>query len=192
MGTYGSPHLLGQLSYCPLADQLLTILHGTQCGGGPATDIVEATYLLPPLDVPTSTEDLIVHHAQQLQKRPEDVHEKSARVLKARKQSAAQFVKCFSSTIQEYDFEVRSLVLVHNSHIEKELNRKTKPCFLGPMVVVHHTKGGTYLMAELSSAVSRLQYAAFQIIPLARFPHHIPVTSLFDDVKLEDIQLCSE
>src|SRR5882724_3534736 len=138
MGTYGSPHLLGQLSYCPLADQLLTILHGTQCGGGPATDIVEATYLLPPLDVPVSTEDLIVHHAQQLQKRPEDVHEMSARVLKARKQSAAQFVKHFSSTIQEYDFEVRSLVLVHNSHIEKELNCKTKPCF-GP-----HGGGSSY------------------------------------------------
>src|SRR5882724_11696592 len=58
-------------------------------------DIVEATYLLPPLDVPASTEDLIVHHAQQLQKRPEDLHEMSARVLKARKQSAAQFVKHF-------------------------------------------------------------------------------------------------
>ena len=55
-------------------------------------DIVEATYLLPPLDVPTTTEDLIAHHAQQLQKRPEDLREMSARVLKARKQSAAQFV----------------------------------------------------------------------------------------------------
>src|SRR5882724_6770218 len=102
-------------------------------------DIVEATYLLPPLDVPASTEDLIAHHAQQLQKRPEDLHEMSARVLKARKQSAAQFVKCFSSTIQDFDFEVGSLVLVHNSHVEKELNHKTKPQNLGPMVVVHHT-----------------------------------------------------
>jgi len=134
-------------------------------------DIAEATYLLPPLDVPTSTEDLIAHHAQQLQKRPEDLPEMSARVLKARKQSAAHFVKCFSSTIQDFDFEVGSLVLVHNSCIEKELNCKTKPCFLGPMVVVHRTKGGAYILAELNRAVSRLQYAAFQIIPyLARFP----------------------
>ena len=31
-------------------------------------DISEATYHLPPLDVPSSTEDLIAHHAQQLQK----------------------------------------------------------------------------------------------------------------------------
>src|SRR5882724_2112550 len=117
----------------------------------------------------------------------------SARVLKARKQSAAQFVKHFSSTIQEYDFEVGLLVLVHNSRIKKELNHKTKPHFLGPMVVVHHTKGGAYILVELNGAGSRLQYAGFRIIPyLARFPDHIPVTSLLDNVELEDIQLCSE
>ena len=117
----------------------------------------------------------------------------SARVLKARKQSAAQFVKRFSSTIQEYDFDVGLLVLVCNSHIKKELNHKTKPCFLGPMVVVHHTKGGAYILAELNGAISRLRYAAFHIIPyLARFPDRIPVTSLLDKVELEDVQLRSE
>src|SRR5882724_4334306 len=119
-------------------------------------DIAEATYLLPPLDVPASNEDLIAHHAQQLQKRPEDLCEMSGRVLKARKQSAAQFVKRFPSTIQDFYFEVGSLVLVCNSRIEKELNRKTKPCFLGPMVIVHRTKGGAYILAELNGAVSRL------------------------------------
>src|SRR5882724_8802123 len=60
-------------------------------------DIVETTSLLPPLDVPTSTEDLIAHHSQQLQKTLEDIHDMLARVLKARKQSVSQFVKCFSS-----------------------------------------------------------------------------------------------
>jgi len=103
-------------------------------------DIVEATYLLPLLNTPASTEDLIVYHAQQLQKFPEDLLDILARVLKARKQLAAQFVKHFSSTVQEHDFQVGSLVLVCNSHIEKELNQKTKTCFLGPMVVVHHTR----------------------------------------------------
>ena len=47
----------------------------------PPLDIVEAIYLLPPLNVPTSTEDLIAHHAQQLQKTLEDIHDMSARVL---------------------------------------------------------------------------------------------------------------
>src|SRR5882724_10091744 len=92
-------------------------------------DIAEATYLLPPLNVPASTEDLIAHHAQQLQKIPEDLREMSARVLKARKQSAAQFFKRFSSTIQEYDFEVGSLVLVHNSRIKRSSTAKPSLVF---------------------------------------------------------------
>src|SRR5882724_11630747 len=118
-------------------------------------DIVEVTYLLPPLNAPASTEDLIVYCTQQLQKCLEDLLE-SEIVLKARKQSAAEFMKHFSTTIQDYDFPVGSLVLVRNSHIEKELNRKTKPRFLGPMVVVHWTQGGAYILAELNGAVSRL------------------------------------
>src|SRR5882724_3750308 len=89
-------------------------------------DIAEATNLLPPLNAPASSEDLIEYCAQQLQKCLEDLLEMSARVLKARKQSAAEFVKYFSSTIQNHDFQVGSLVLVHNSHIKKELNCKTK------------------------------------------------------------------
>jgi len=68
-------------------------------------DITEGKYLLPPLNAPTSTKDLIVYHAQQLQKCPEDLLEMLARDLKARKQSAAEFIKHFSSTIQDYDFQ---------------------------------------------------------------------------------------
>jgi len=158
----------------------------------PPLDIVEATYLLPPLDVPTSTEDLIAHHAQQLQKTLEDIHDMSARVLNARKQSVAQFVKCFSS-IQDYDLLIGSLVLVCNSYIEKELNQKTKPHFLGPMVVVHCIKGGAYIVAELNGAASKLRYAAFRVIPyLVRFPDCIPVTSLLDETELEDLQFHSK
>ena len=86
-----------------------------------------------------------------------------------------------------------SLVLVCNSCIKKELNHKAEPWFLGPMVVVHQTQGGTYILAELNGTVSRLRYTMFRIIPyLARFPDHIPVTSLMDEAELEDVQICSE
>ena len=47
----------------------------------------------------------------------------------------------FSSMVQEHYFSVISLVLVPNSHIKK-FNCKMKPHFLGPMIVVHHMKGG--------------------------------------------------
>ena len=85
-------------------------------------DVAEATYLLPPREVPTSTECLIAHCAQQLLKQLEDLHDMADQVLKACKISAAQFVAQFASTIQDYDFSVGSLVLVRNSCIEKELN----------------------------------------------------------------------
>src|SRR6266481_6385234 len=63
-------------------------------------DIAEATYLLPPREVPMSTESLIAHHAQQLLKHPEDLRDMANWILKARKLSAAQFIAKFASTIQ--------------------------------------------------------------------------------------------
>ena len=90
-------------------------------------DIVEATYLLLPLDTPTSTEDLITHCAQQLLKRPEDLHDMGHWVLKACKLSAAQFVSHFASTIVDYDLLVGSLVLMQNSHVKRSLTARIRP-----------------------------------------------------------------
>ena len=115
-------------------------------------DIAEATYLLPPCKVPMSTESLIARHAQQLLKCPEDLQDMADWVLKARKVSAAQFVAKFASTIHDHDFVKGSLVLIRNSQVEKELNWKTKAHYLGPMVVVHWTAGGAYILAELDGA----------------------------------------
>jgi len=79
-------------------------------------DIAEATYLLPPSKCSLiSTEDLIAHHAQQLLKWPEDLHDMADHVLKARKLSVAQFVSRFASTIVDYDLLVGPLMLLWNS-----------------------------------------------------------------------------
>lgn len=58
-----------------------------------------------------------------------------------------------------------ALVLVRNSRVEKELDQKMKPRYLGPMVVVRHTFGGSYILAELDGLVSKMRYAAFHLIP---------------------------
>ena len=56
-----------------------------------------------------------------------------------------------------------------------------KPWYLGPMVVLCWTTGGSYLLAELDGAVSRLCYAAFQIIPYYPcFSSVICITELTD------------
>ncbi|KIJ12693.1 hypothetical protein PAXINDRAFT_82455, partial [Paxillus involutus ATCC 200175] len=63
------------------------------------------------------------------------------------------------------DFSPGSLVLVQNSRIKKELNRKTKPRYTGPMIVLCRTTSGSYLLAKLDRSVSKLCFAAFRLLP---------------------------
>jgi len=93
-------------------------------------DVAEATYLLPPIEIPASTESLIAYRVKQLQKHPEELRDMPAQVLKTCQQSVAQFIKSHATTIHNYDFQKGSLVLVCSSPIEKELNRKTKTATL--------------------------------------------------------------
>ena len=57
-------------------------------------------------------------------KKLEDLHDMLARVLKARKQSVAQFVKCFSSVIQDYNFQLYHLSLCATLISKKGLTRR--------------------------------------------------------------------
>ena len=156
-------------------------------------DIAEATYLLPPREVPMSTESLIACHAQQLLKCLEDLRDMADQVLMAQKVLAAQFVTKFASTINDHDFVKGSLVLICNSQVKKELNQKTRARYLGPMVVVHRMARGAYILAELDGAISRLRYTAFRVVPY--FPcslDNLPVDSILSTANLEDIALHSE
>ena len=156
-------------------------------------NIAEATYLLPPLDLPTLTETLSAYCVTQLLKHPEDLHDMAGRILCAQKISAVQFLECFAATIQEHDFAVSSLVLVRNSCIEKELNWKTKPRYLGPMIVVRCTQGGAYILAKMDGTISCLCYAAFHLLPY--LPHmldNISPTTIVAADNLEDLDLRSE
>ena len=92
------------------------------------------------------------------------------RVIQARFRSIEHFKKQYEHTIRDYNFAPGALVLVRNSQIELELNRKSKPRYLGPMVVIRRTRRGAYILAEPTGAISALRYAAFRVIPYhARF-----------------------
>ncbi|EJU03387.1 hypothetical protein DACRYDRAFT_50377, partial [Dacryopinax primogenitus] len=45
--------------------------------------------------------------------------------------------------LTNYDFQPGTLVLICNTQIEKELDQKSEPQFLGPMVVVTQTARGS-------------------------------------------------
>jgi hypothetical protein len=67
--------------------------------------------------------------------------------------------------IHAYQFAPGDLVLVRNSRIEASLDRKTKPRWIGPMVIVRQMTHGAYILTEMDGAVSKLRFAAFRVIP---------------------------
>jgi len=141
-------------------------------------DIIQATFLVPDLTQPLSTEDLLATRIRQLQKRPADLAAIHDRITASHHASVRQFKKHYANTIRDFDFAPGSLVLVCNSNLTMD---KMKPRYLGPMIVLRRTRNGAYRLGELDGAVSRLRYAAFHLIPYhARSPSFITVTHVVD------------
>jgi len=63
----------------------------------------------------------------------------------------------------EEDHQPGTLVIIRNSAIETSHSRKHQDRWLGPMVVVRRTQGGSYILAELNGEVSKLRYAATRV-----------------------------
>jgi hypothetical protein len=155
-------------------------------------DLTEATFLTPlPRRGAFSTSDLIAWCARQLQKSEADLDAIRDQVVKARFKSIHDFEQRFRATIKSHDFEPGALVLVCNSKVEYELSKKTKPCYLGPMMVMRRTKGGSYMLAELDGAISKLRFATFRIIPYyPRSEERVSVTQMtgIDEESIDQLE----
>jgi hypothetical protein len=121
-------------------------------------NITLATFLVPNLVKPLTTDDLIATRARQLEKRQDDLALIHDCIIKSRFASAQQFERQHQHTIHDYTFTPGTLVLVCNPGAELD---KTKPRYYGPMVVMQHTRNGAYRLAELDGTVSKLRYTAF-------------------------------
>ncbi|KAI0065654.1 hypothetical protein BV25DRAFT_1798420 [Artomyces pyxidatus] len=144
-------------------------------------NITQATFLVPNIAKPLTSEELIAIRTRQLQKREADLEAIQANLLKSRFASVRQFERDFEHTICDHDFKPGALVLVRNSSIKTDLGRKSKPRYLGPMLVVRRSCNGAYHLAELDGAVSKLRFAVFRLVPYhTRFRTSIPVTRVVD------------
>jgi len=163
-------------------------------------DLIQATFLVPDLTQPLSTEDLIAVCTRQLQKRPDDLASIHNHILASCHSSVRQFEKQYANTIRNLNFTPGSLVLVRNTNLNMD---KMKPRYLGPMVMLRCTCNGAYRLGELDGAISKLRYAAFRLIPYyARSQSFIPVTHVvdgddlasleFDDTLARGADLCSD
>jgi len=149
-------------------------------------DLIQATFLVPDLTQPLSTEDLIAVCTRQLQKRPDDLASIHNHILASRHSSVCQFEKQYANTIRDLNFTPGSLVLVRNTNLNMD---KMKPRYLGPMVVLRCTCNGAYRLGKLDGAISKLRYAAFRLIPYyARSQSFIPVTHVVDGDDLASLE----
>ena len=62
-------------------------------------------------------------------------------------------------------FQEGDFVLMRNTQIKKELNRKTKPRYLGPFIVVSRLLGNAYELREVNGGTRWEKVAAFRLIP---------------------------
>ncbi|KNZ80697.1 hypothetical protein J132_04941, partial [Termitomyces sp. J132] len=144
-------------------------------------DIVEATYLQPPPNSLLSTTDLIVHRAINLQCHQEDLNHLHSNVLSAHHLATIHFEAEHTAMICDYNFQGSELVLMRNTRIEVTHNKKMKPCYLGPLVVISRNHGSTYIFCKLDGSVLHCPIAAFRLVPyFAR--EHIPVLSNAFDI----------
>jgi hypothetical protein len=148
-------------------------------------DIIEATYLAPPPDSLLSTTDLIARRAIALQKRQGDLARLKSRVHEARNRAAIRFEREHAATIRDFNFKRSELVLIRNTAIEKALNRKMRPRYLGPMIIVARNKGGAYIICDLDGTLAHAPVAAFRVVPyLARKSIDIPDLENHIDVSI--------
>ena len=99
-------------------------------------DIAEATYLVPPPDAFMDMTQLTASQVMALQKRCEQLQLICSRVYCMRVHAAQRFEDLHQASFQDCVFDPGDLVLVRNMAIEKALNRKMRPCYLGPLIVL--------------------------------------------------------
>ncbi|SJK99640.1 uncharacterized protein ARMOST_02948 [Armillaria ostoyae] len=155
-------------------------------------DIVEASFLTPPPASALTTTELIARRAVVLQKREADLEAIQSKVYEARVKAVKRWEKDHASRIIDWKFKQGALVLICNTRVEYELNRKFKPRYLGPLVVISRNQGGAYILAELDGTLLAQPVAAFRCIPYyARASIDIPDLTQFLDVdpsRVEDLE----
>lgn len=99
-------------------------------------DLVEATFMVEGFKSGMSPEDLLALRMRQLEKRPEDIQHAAFRLSQCRMKSKTEFEKKFQAKLMKSEFQPGELVLVRNSQVMKQMNRKTMPRYLGPYEIV--------------------------------------------------------
>jgi hypothetical protein len=112
-----------------------------------------------------SPSELLALRTRQIEKRPEDMQQAAERLRASRFRSKAEFESRYQARFYREEYHPDELVLVRNSRIANDLGGKAKPKWLGPYAVVRRTKGSSYVLRELSGALSTQGISATRLLP---------------------------
>jgi hypothetical protein len=90
--------------------------------------------------------------------------------------------------IKNFVFKRGDLVLVRNTAVEKSLDHKMCPRYLGPYIVISRNTGGAYILAKLNSTILKNTIGAFRVIPY-HSRKSIPLPNIFDTINISSSEL---